>query len=57
MEKKLITVPKAARENELHKETIWRLIRAGRLPAYRFGRALRVDPDELRAVCKLKSSS
>ena len=46
---KMINVPEAAERLGLQPPTVYGMISEGTLPAYRFGRAVRVDEDELEA--------
>jgi excisionase family DNA binding protein len=50
--RQLLTVPEAARILRLSCRTMWRMIDDGRLPAARFGRAVRVHPDAVAALIK-----
>lgn len=45
----MITVKEAAQRLGLSDKTVYGMIEAGALPGYRFGRAVRVDEDELQA--------
>lgn len=48
----MITVAAAAERASVNERTIRRWIRAGRLTAYKAGRVLRIDPDELEALLR-----
>jgi excisionase family DNA binding protein len=50
--RQLLTVPEAARILKLGCRTMWRMIEDGRLPAARFGRAVRIDSDAVAALIK-----
>ncbi len=45
----LLTSRQAAEVLGVTDRTIWTLVDAGRLPAVRFGRSVRIDPADLRA--------
>jgi excisionase family DNA binding protein len=47
-ERLLVTVAEAAKMLSLSRRTLWRLTKAGKLPAVRYGRAVRYSVDELR---------
>ncbi len=36
----------------VHPQTVRRMVRSGRLPAYRLGHELRFDPDEIREALR-----
>ncbi|TVQ32988.1 MAG: DNA-binding protein [Phycisphaeraceae bacterium] len=44
----LLTYREAAKVLGVTERTIWSLVHAGRLPAVRFGRNVRIDPADLR---------
>lgn len=46
---KMLTVPEAAERLGLQPPTVYGMISEGTLPGYRFGRAVRVDEEELGA--------
>lgn len=46
---KMLTVPEAAERLGLAPPTVYGMISEGALPGFRFGRAVRVDEDELEA--------
>lgn len=45
----LLTYRQAAEVLGVTDRTIWTLVDSGRLPAVRFGRSVRIDPNDLRA--------
>ena len=49
LDRPLLSVRSVAAKLAVSDKTIWRLIRAGKLPAVRVGGQLRVDPGELEA--------
>jgi excisionase family DNA binding protein len=50
MARHLLSSAEIAEANGVTAETMRRLYRAGRIPAYRVGRLLKFDPDEVRAA-------
>ncbi|OSC22103.1 hypothetical protein B8W69_26995 [Mycobacterium vulneris] len=44
-----LSIRKTANKLDLSYSTVYRLIKAGKLPAYRVGQQLRIDPDALDA--------
>lgn len=48
----LLGVPEAAEFLDVSKRSVYRLTASGQLPAYRVGRQLRFDEDELRRVLR-----
>jgi len=44
---KLLTVSEAAELLKLNPMTVYRMVRAGQLPAVRFGRTVRIDQEQL----------
>jgi excisionase family DNA binding protein len=49
---RLLTVEQVAKHWQLSPRTVWRMIKLGRLPVSRFGRAVRIHP---KVVAKLDS--
>lgn len=47
-----ITIDQAAERLGLHPRTVRRMICGGELPAYRVGRFVRIDPDDLSSVVR-----
>jgi excisionase family DNA binding protein len=47
VEHETVTVPDAAARLEMSPAFVRRLIASGRLPCYRLGRAVRLDPDDV----------
>jgi excisionase family DNA binding protein len=52
----LLSTRDVAAELGLHVETIRRLHRTGRIPAYRCGRVYRFDPDEVRDALRTSAT-
>jgi excisionase family DNA binding protein len=48
----LVSTEEAARLFSTHPETLRKRYRAGKLPGYKIGSALRFDPDEVRDVMR-----
>ena len=46
----LLTYRQAAEILGVTDRTIWSLVDQGKLPAVRFGRSVRIDPDDLRGL-------
>jgi len=46
----LLTYRQAAEILGVTDRTIWTLVDQGKLPAVRFGRSVRIDPDDLRGL-------
>lgn len=44
---KFITVPQAAKMLAVHKQTLYRLVKEGRVPSIRVGRSVRISEDHL----------
>jgi excisionase family DNA binding protein len=53
----LLSTRDVATELGLHVETIRRLHRTGRIPAYRCGRVYRFDPEEVREALRTSATS
>jgi excisionase family DNA binding protein len=49
---RLLVVKEAADFLRLSERTVWRMIDDGRLPAVRFGRAVRIRPEALAALMR-----
>jgi excisionase family DNA binding protein len=56
-DKLLLTVEEAAAMLSLSRRTLWRLTKAGKLPAIRYGRAVRYAVDDLRKHLEQKRAS
>lgn len=52
MEKKYLTIEEVAKIMRVNKRTVYRLAESGKLPAFRFGRAWRIDSVELQKLFK-----
>jgi len=52
MDKKWLNVEDIAAELGINKMTVYRMLEAGTIPAYRFGRLYRVKPEDLDAYIR-----
>jgi putative molybdopterin biosynthesis protein len=53
----LLTVPQAAKFLNISERSLYRLVSADELPAYRVGRQLRFDEQELRGYMRVPGSA
>jgi len=52
MDKKWLNVEDIAAELGINKMTVYRMLEAGTIPSYRFGRLYRVKPEDLDAYIR-----
>jgi excisionase family DNA binding protein len=48
-------IPEAAKAIKIHPETLRRMIRAGRIPHYRFNDCIRIDIEEIKKCLRQES--